>query len=303
MASHLLLYHAFDYRGALMKRDFRDAVFGVLHGLMKADPSIMILCNDAAAWKLDEIRQEFPERAINVGVAEQNMMSLAAGLASAGKKVFVYGIIAHLMRGWEQIKVGICIPNLPVTILGMGAGLSSGLDGPTHHAVEDVALMRVLANMTIYNPADCVCAEACVRMAYEAGTPHYIRLDKDPADDLYRPTYDFSRGYAVFGDERDDAIVATGIETQRARRKYASCVIDVFRLKPAPDVWQFALSTCEVWDEHHPHGGLWSMVAEQACLARPKTLQDEFILGPAKREPVTGELAWVDDGYGMPFRG
>jgi transketolase len=284
-----------------MKRDFRDAVFGVLHGLMKADPSIVILCNDAAAWKLDEIRREFPERAINVGVAEQNMMSLAAGLASAGKKVFVYGIIAHLMRGWEQIKVGICIPNLPVTILGIGSGLSMGLDGPTHHATEDVGVMRTLANLTIYNPADCVCAEACVRIAYTAGTPHYIRLDKDPAHDLYRANQDFSYGYCTFGVEKKAITISTGIETQRARCHVVKCVVDVFRLKPAPDLSGFVTENTVIWDEHHPNGGLWSIVAEQMLDAGQTTLEDEF-LGPVKREPM-GELAWVDDGYGIPFGG
>src|ERR1700756_494994 len=141
---------------------------------MRADPNIVVLSNAMGAMGLDAIRAEFPARAINVGIAEQNMMSLAGGLAATGKKVFCYGIIAHLMRAWEQIKVDICMPNLPVTILGVGAGLSYGPDGPTHHGTEDVALMRVLANMTIYNPADWVCTEAVVKMAYEAGTPHYI---------------------------------------------------------------------------------------------------------------------------------
>lgn len=286
-----------------MKKDFRDAVFGVIHELMRADPNIVVLNNDHGAFGLNDIRKEFPERAINVGVAEQNMMSLAAGLASSGKKVFVFGIIANLMRGWEQIKVGICLPKLPVTIIGTGAGLSSGTDGPTHHGVEDVALMRVLANMTIYNPADWVCAEACVRMAYEAGTPHYIRLDKEVLEAIYQPTFDFSKGYAVFGCEGSDAIIATGIETQRARRQAKRCVVDVFRLKPAPDVWHFHHHASKIWDEHNPHGGLWSIGAEQVFARERTGLPDKF-LGPTKREPIGDKpLAWVDDGYGFPFNG
>lgn len=281
-----------------MKRDFRDAAFTVIRDLMRTDPNIVVLNNDHGAFILTEIQQEFPDRAINVGVAEQNMMSVAAGLAASGKKVFVYGIIAHLMRAWEQVKVSICIPNLPVTILGTGAGLSSGLDGPTHHATEDVALMRVLANMTIYNPADCVCMEACVRMAYEAGTPHYIRLDKESVVDLYSPAYDFSQGYCVFG---TPLIIATGIETQRARRNPGD-VLDVYRLKPFPCI-DYTLDGMQVRDEHHPNGGLFSMVAEQACTVSGDTLFDKF-LGPIKREPVPDRpLAWVDDGYGFPVNG
>ncbi len=290
-----------------MKRDFRDAAFSVVHELMRADPNIVVLTNDMGAMGLDEIRKEFPARAINVGIAEQNMMSLAGGLAATGKKVFVYGIIAHLMRAWEQIKVDICMPNLPVTILGVGAGLSYGPDGPTHHGTEDVALMRVLSNMTIYNPADWVCTEACVRMAYEAGTPHYIRLDKEQLDEIYRPGVDFSCGYFGFGDNLHRAIISTGIETQRARRVQNKCVIDIFRLKPVPDFAGYFVDLfadeITVWDEHHPNGGLFSIVAEALCKAKRKTLPDKFLMGATVREPIVGDLAWIDDGYGMPFGG
>ena len=161
-----------------MKQDFRDAVFSVVHDLMRADPYIVILSNDNHAWGLDAIRKEFPERAINMGVAEQNMMSVAGGLASCGKYVFVYGQSAHLMRGWEQIKVSICLANLPVTILSLG-GPSMWRDGPTHFGDEDLACMRTLSNMRVCGPlqlGDDV--DGVVKAAYHAKTPHYIRFDK-----------------------------------------------------------------------------------------------------------------------------
>lgn len=284
-------------------KDFRDAAFGVVHDLMRADPHVVVLANDLGAHGLDKIREEFPARTINVGVAEQNMMSLAGGLAESGKRVFVYGIISHLMRGWEQIKVGLCIPNLPVTIIGLGAGLSSGLDGPTHYGTEDVALMRVLSNMTIYNPADCICTAAAIQMAYDSGTPHYIRLDKEQLPALYSATQDFNAGYCVWGDGRS-TIISTGVETWRARQvDQAVRVIDVFRLKPAPDIGRYLQGSVAVWDEHHPHGGLYSIVAEMLCPALRKTLPDQF-LPATKREPVlTKPLAMVDDGYGYPANG
>lgn len=286
-----------------MKKDFRDAVFTVVLDLMRADRDIVVLNNDLGAYGLDAIRKEFPERAINVGVAEQNMMGLAGGLAASGKRVFVYGIIAHLMRGWEQIKVGICIPNLPVTILGLGAGLSSGLDGPTHHATEDVALMRAIANMTIYNPASWVCAEAVTRMAYEARTPHYIRLDKEPSAPIfYGPNENFAAGYAVYGDDLSDVIISTGIETQRAAHEKAPCIIDVYRLSPPPDMSYYLhqllelgtrdveavramkLSNVCIRDESRRSTGLLSIIAELLCEVPAVTLPDAF-LGPQAREP------------------
>ncbi len=280
-----------------MKKDFRDSAFSVVHDLMRADPNVVVLCNDMGALGLDAIRAEFPQRAINVGIAEQNMMSLAGGLAATGKRVFVYGIIAHLMRAWEQIKVDICMPNLPVTILGVGAGLSYASDGPTHHGTEDVALMRVLANMTIYNPADWVCCEAVAKMAYEAKTPHYIRLDKEQLENIYKPGHDFSLGYSIFGAPN---IIATGIETQRARR--GGAVLDVYRLKPFPDI-DYVLDGMTVCDEHNPNGGLFSMVAEQCCTVASATLPDKFLTGSVARAPIIGDPVWVDDGYGMPFGG
>jgi transketolase len=166
-----------------MKRDFRDAVFAVVHELMRADSSIVVLTNDNGAWGLDTIREEFPARVVNVGVAEQNMMALAGGLASSGKRVFVYGQCAHLMRGWELIKVCICLPNLPVTILGLG-GPSMWRDGPTHYGTEDLGLMRTLRNMTVCEPFEWGCVADCVKMAYEARTPHYIRFDKYAGEPL-----------------------------------------------------------------------------------------------------------------------
>lgn len=292
-----------------MNRDFRDAVFSVVHELMRADPNVVVLTNDMGALGLDKIREEFPDRAINVGIAEQNMMSLAGGLAATGKRVFVYGIIAHLMRAWEQMKVDICMPNLPVTILGVGAGLSYGPDGPTHHGTEDVALMRVLSNMTIYNPADWVCTEAVVRMAYEAGTPHYIRLDKEQLGALYSPTHDFRAGYGIFGDDLQDVIISTGIETWRARQLEKRCVIDIFRLNPVPDIAGYLIDlhadqAIAVWDEHHPNGGLFSIVSELLCTAEHKTLPDKFLMGATVREPIADKpLAMIDDGYGFQVNG
>ena len=153
-------------------------VFSVVRDLMRADPNVVVLSNDNHAWGLDAIRKEFPDRAINVGVAEQNMMSVAGGLASSGKYVYVYGQSAHLMRGWEQIKVSICLANLPVTILSLG-GRSMWRDGPTHYGDEDLGCMRTLANMTVYEPlqlGDDV--DGVVKAAYRAKTPHYIRFDK-----------------------------------------------------------------------------------------------------------------------------
>jgi len=109
--------------------DFRDSVFNTIRDIMRKDPAVMIVTNDMGAMVLDQIREEWPARVINVGIAEQNMMSVAGGLAQCGRKVFGFGIAAHVAtRSWEQIKLDICALNLPVVIVGVGPGLAYGND-------------------------------------------------------------------------------------------------------------------------------------------------------------------------------
>ena len=130
--------------------DIRDAFFDSFYELGAADESVVFLSSDMDAFSLRKFKNDFPERFVNVGVAEQNMVNVAAGLAIAGKKVFCYGIGAFVtMRCYEQIKVNLCSNNLNVNIIGAGAGFSFGHDGPTHHGLQDVALMRVLPEMSI----------------------------------------------------------------------------------------------------------------------------------------------------------
>ncbi len=286
-----------------MGLDFRDAVFNGVGEIVRSNPNAVVLTNDMGAMGLDAIRAEFPERAINVGIAEQNMVSVAGGLALSGKSVFVYGIIPHVTgRCFEQIKLDICVPNLPVTILGVGAGLAYGVDGPTHHGVEDIAIMRVLGNMSIYNPADGVSAFAAVHLAHRSGGPGYIRMDKEVLPALYDPDQDFSEGMGILAEGADAIIVSTGVQSWTAREAARSLatigistgVIDLFRLKPV-NVRGLAAALAGVpavvtLEENVAAGGLGSIVAE--ILAeyglRPRlrrlSLGDRFLLGSAPRE-------------------
>src|SRR5437870_4371883 len=116
-----------------MHTDFRDVCFNAIYNLITRDRNVLVLTNDMGALGLDKIRSRYAAQVINVAIAEQNMMSVAAGLALAGKKVFAYGIIPHITaRCFEQIKLDICSMRVPVTIVGVGSGLSYGQDGLTH---------------------------------------------------------------------------------------------------------------------------------------------------------------------------
>jgi len=130
--------------------DIRDAYFDTILEEVRLNKDILVLSADMDAFSLRVFEKEFPSQYLNVGVSEQNMINVAAGLALSGKIVFCYSIAAFAtMRCLEQIKVNICSMNLPVTIVGAGAGFSFGYDGPTHHGHQDLSSMRLLPEMRI----------------------------------------------------------------------------------------------------------------------------------------------------------
>lgn len=291
--------------------DFRDAVFETVRQIMRRDPEVVTLTNDMNAMILNQIAKEMPERVFNVGIAEQNIMGVAGGLALGGKKVFVFGILAHLIsRAWEQIKLDICAPNLPVTILGVGPGLSYGNDGPSHHGTEDLALARALPNLSIFNPCDSVSMAAIVKQAFDLGTPSYIRIDRGNARDIHQENADLSAGFKVWRTGEDISLVSTGnlihpvleAEGMLQDKGVRAQVVEVYKLKPVDDqALVSALGTGApvlVADEHNPHGGLASLLSD-ALSATPSipalvaaTLPDKFLLGSATR-------AWAHENYNL----
>ena len=150
-----------------------------LRGLMAADPAVHLLTSDTGFHVFDELRREYAARFLNVGIAEAALISVAAGLARAGRQVFVYGIAPFVtMRCFEQIRVDLCYPRLPVKIVGVGAGLTYGPAGPTHHAIEDIAVMSALPNMTVICPGDPVETRRAVEASVALAGPCYLRLGK-----------------------------------------------------------------------------------------------------------------------------
>lgn len=138
----------------------------------------MLLTADMGAFSLNKLRQDYPKQYINVGVAEQNLISVGAGLTLAGKKVFLYAICAFLIyRAYDQIRIDICEMNLPVTLIGAGPGLTYKVEGATHHALYDKQIMELL-NMEIFTPANASEAKAIAEYAYICEHPLYIRLGR-----------------------------------------------------------------------------------------------------------------------------
>jgi transketolase len=313
-------------------RDARDAFFAELHALAQVDPRVMVLTDDQSAFFLDKIGTDFSDRYINVGIAEQNLLSVAAGLALGGLRPFVCGISNFLsLRVCEQVSVNLSAMNLPVTIVASGGGLTYASDGPTHHATLDVAVMRAMPNLTILNPSDAAVTEASVRLCSTLAGPAYVRIEKGMLPRLYEPTQDFLTGMAHPRRGEDVLLVSTGYMVQQAVRiadwlagsGVNAGVLDLFRLKPLNKVELLrslgASRRIAVIEEQTPVGGIGSIVCEvlgEAGVARPvrrfslpdapcyrygsrEWLHHQFGIDP---DTLGGEIAgWVrDSGTSSP---
>ena len=238
-----------------------------------------VVCNaDTKACSLEKFGELFPGREFSFGIAEQNLVGGAAGLASCGNKVFLatFAVFAS-MRACEQVRTFVCYPNLNVTILGTHTGLQVGGDGATHAAVEDVSIMRSFPNMTIVQPADAVAARAIARAAVDFEGPLYVRLHRNPVEDIYDPdTYQFQWGKAttVADYGTDLTMIVSGILLKKALEAAAVLkeqgigvrVLDMATIKPLDTeaVLQAARQTGAVMtiEDHTVLGGLGSAVAE-----------------------------------------
>lgn len=253
----------------------RDAFFGELYQAAQADPSICVLSNDQGAPSLDRFRSDLPEQFINVGIAEQNQIALAAGLSLSGRRVIVYGITPFVtLRCYEQLKVDVCIMRQPVILAGVGAGFGYGVAGPTHHALEDIATMRALSGMQVYCPSDSRDVGSLLRGCLQRKAPCYLRLDRECLEVAQRPARQPPSGLHVLHRGHTVGLVACGVMVHRAlelaerlrERGLNPTIIDLYQLKPLPgSALRAALGQLDevvTLEEHSLNGGLGSIVAE-----------------------------------------
>jgi len=256
----------------------RDVLSNLIVGAARDDDRFLVLSGDHGYALFDAIRAERPAQFINVGVAEQNMIGVASGLAKVGFRPCVYGLAAFVpIRVLEQIKIDLCHARLPVMMLGDGAGLVYSTLGVSHQCGEDVACLRPLPEIAIYSPCDAAELVACWREARAADHPCYIRLGK--ADRPAVHSAPLTGTAPVFTHRTAKAhpqavIVATGSMvspcTEFARGAEVGC-ISVPRIKPFPDeLFDMVRSARKVIvaEEHCGTGGLWTAVVEQAARQR-----------------------------------
>ena len=164
----------------------RAAFSEALIRLAQADPNVLLLTGDHGYALFDDFRKACPAQYINAGIAEQNMVGMAGGLARAGFRPFVYGLSAFIpVRVLEQIKLDIAHDKLPVILIGDGAGFVYSHLGTSHQSTEDIACTRAIPELSVYSPADRFEVSSCMELAYQAKAPVYLRLGKSDRGDVH----------------------------------------------------------------------------------------------------------------------
>ena len=290
--------------------DCRVAFAETMIELARVDPRIVAVCNDSVgSSNMGGFQKEFPDRLVNVGIAEQNMVGVAAGLANGGFVPFVCCAAPFLTgRALEQIKADVAYNNYGVVLCGQSPGMSYGELGPTHHSIEDFAWMRALTDITILNPADPKQTRDAVRWAARADRPIYMRVGRFKVPAVTPEDAAFEPGRAlVLRDGHDVTLIATGVLVSRALdaadklagQGVSARVLNMMTIAPLDEaaVLSAARETRGIVtaEEAIVTGGLGSAVAETVVRHHPTRMR---ILGVPHFAP-TGSAAFLLDHFGL----
>jgi transketolase len=284
--------------------------------LARTDRQVLAVTSDSrGSGKLGPYGQALPEQIVEVGIAEQNLVGIAAGLAAAGKKVFAVSPACFLTaRSLEQIKNDVAYSDNPVTLVGISAGVSYGALGSTHHSLHDLAALRAINNIEIVVPADNAEARWAVQAAAAAGHPVYLRFGKAPLYDLHDASCAYKPGKSITLREGTDlAFIATGEAVvhallaagELAARDGISCtVISVPTIRPLDKEAILRAARCGALitvEEHMIHGGLGEACA--AVLLEADVATRLKIVGIPDEYTVTGSQADIFRHYGISMEG
>ena len=302
--------------GLKMGRANLDVFADTLLELARADRDIVAVTSDSrGSGKLGPFGQALPKQLVEVGIAEQNLVGIAAGLAAGGKNVFAVSPACFLTaRSLEQIKNDICYSDVPATVVGISAGVSYGALGSTHHSLHDLAALRAINNIAVLVPADNQETREAVRAAASSEHPSYLRFGKATMYDLPSPASGFRAGKAsLLRDGRDLAFIAMG-ETvvhcllaaeSLAERGLRCRVISMHTLKPLDrEAILSAGRECRAVltaEEHSVHGGLGEACA--ATLLQAGVSVPFRIAGIPDEDTVTGSQADIFRHYGLSMEG
>ncbi len=254
----------------------RDLFINEIYKEAKKNKNIFLITNEQGAQSLDNFRTKLPKQYINAGISEQNLITAAAGMAKQGKRVYVYSIASFItLRCFEQIKLDINLMKLPVTIFGVGASYSYDNSGPTHHSIEDIAILRTMKNLKIFSPSENNILKKIFKYTLKSKFPSYIRLDRQEQPNIKRSKINFIDGYHFIRAEFDSVIiVSTGNMTNKAievssflknKRDIDVGVLDIFNVNFNFKKFFFnkkKIKKIITLEEHLLEGGLGSIIAE-----------------------------------------
>ncbi|MBX3433416.1 MAG: hypothetical protein KF847_08860 [Pirellulales bacterium] len=286
-----------------------------LEELAAADRDVVVVASDSrGSGKLGPFGQRFPRQIVEVGIAEQNLVGVTAGLAACGKRAFGVSPACFLtIRALEQIKNDVCYSNVPATVVGISAGVSYGALGSTHHSLHDFAALRAIHNISVVAPADNAEARAAVRAAAASDRPVYLRFGKAAMYDLPAAgAFELGRAHVLRPGD-DLAFIATGetvIHCLLAAAKLAenglqARVVSMHAVKPLDDDAALAAGrecgAIVTAEEHSVHGGLGEAVA--AVLMQAGVNSKLSIRGIPDEDTVTGSQADIFRHYGLTMEG
>ncbi|PUA39895.1 1-deoxy-D-xylulose-5-phosphate synthase [Paenibacillus elgii] len=292
----------------------RKTFISTLMNKARDDERIFVITPDLGFSVLEKFSEEFPNRFLNVGIAEQNAVGVAAGLALSGKIVYVYSIIPFVtMRCFEQVRVDAAYINTNIRLVGVGAGLSYGPAGATHHSIEDIAIMRSLPNMTVCCPGDPVEVRNIVEQSFEHQGPMYIRLAKNGEPIIHPEDRKIAIGQAVkVIDGQDLAILTTSNTLELAvkwvemlRQQGRQCMLVSFpTIKPLDQEMLKSVISLNIpvftLEEHSVIGGLGSAVSEFIAESG-KAVKFKRIALPDKFSHYVGSQQYIREKLGMTF--
>ena len=294
----------------------RQAICETLMEKVKEDKSIIALCSDSrGSASMTPFFDAFPENTVEVGIAEQNLVSISAGLAKCGKKAFCFSPASFLStRSYEQAKVDVAYSNTNVTLVGIIGGISYGALGMSHHSAQDIAAMSSIPNMRVYLPSDRFQTAHLIEALLEDEKPSYIRVGRNPVEDIYsEENCPFEMDKATVLREGTDVLfVACGEMVKPCldaaalleKEGISATVLDMYCVKPLDTeaILKYAQQAKAVVtaEEHSPFGGLGSMVAQVVGANCPKKVINVAL---PDAPVITGTSKEVYDYYGMNAEG
>ncbi|MDO8361157.1 MAG: transketolase C-terminal domain-containing protein [Devosia sp.] len=293
--------------------DCRDAFSTTLEALAEGDSRIVAVVSDSVgSSKLVNFRKRWPERTVNVGIAEQLVVAIGAGLANGGKVPFVSAAACFLTaRAMEQIKADIAYSNVNVKLIGQSSGIAYGELGPTHHSIEDMAWLRLLNNLTVIVPSDPWETEQAIRAAAAMDGPVFVRISRMPVPALDRKSPHFEIGKAeILAEGGDLAIICNGVMVHRALEAAATLraqgigarVVNMSTINPLDEtaiLSAAATGAIVTVEEHSVRGGLGGAVAEIVAGHNPVPMR---IIGFPGFLP-TGSAPFLLEHFGLTAPG